>query len=138
MNDKAATKQEDLRQRLATVLADLNADGRVDGEAMFMLGSIAARTADLGQKTLWSELKPLLTKPDYARLLKQIADEGDALVAQGKAKQAYALQALGLSLVAAQEDDPVLREGEKILDALIDQTVVNYRTHAEPHLRKAH
>jgi hypothetical protein len=128
------TPQEDLKQRLATVLADLNAHGAHDGETMFMLGSIATRLCDGGGKPSWSTLKPALSKAGYNQLLKQFQDEGRQLVAAGKTKAAYAVQALAVSLVAHSQVDPVLREGEKLLDAIIDRTVANFRKHAQPHL----
>ena len=130
-------KQSELRQRFAAVLADMNGEGRNDGEAMFMLGKIAAKTADLANQPSWTALKPLLTKQDFARLFNMIATEGDQFVAQGKTRQAYVLQALAMSLVAAQENDPVLTEGATLLDAMIDQAIGNYRHHTQAAIRKA-
>lgn len=131
------TNQADFKHRLANVLIDLNKDGVDDGEAMFILGGTATRLCDLGEKTSWSELKPLLSKADYNRLFAMIDKEGKQLLADGKAKAAYALQALAMSLAAStQQDDATIREGEKLLDAIIDKTVTNFRKHAQPHLRK--
>ena len=130
-------KQTELRQRLAAVLADMQANGRTDGEAMFMLGKLATNTADLANAANWTALKPRLSKQDFARLFTMIADEGEQFVEQGKTKQAYVLQALAISLVAAQENDPVLTEGAALLDAMIDQAVANYRKHAQAPIHKA-
>ena len=130
-------KQTELRQRLAAVLADMQANGRNDGEAMFMLGKLATSTADLANAASWTALKPRLSKQDFARLFTMIADEGEQFVSEGKTKQAYVLQALAISLVAAQENDPVLTEGAALLDAMIDQAVVNYRKHAQAPIHKA-
>ena len=130
-------KQTELRQRFAAVLADLQEQGRDDGEAMFMLGKLATSTADLADAPSWTALKPRLSKQDFARLFTMIADEGEQFVEQGKTRQAYVLQALAISLVAAQENDPVLTEGAVLLDAMIDQAVVNYRKHAQAPIHKA-
>ena len=46
--------------------------------------------------------------------------------ASGQVKQAYAIQALAVSLVSAtQRADTMLAEGEKLLDAQIDRSVAH-------------
>jgi len=132
------SKLDDFRHRLATLLIDLNRDGVDDGEAMFYLGGTAIRLCDLAGKPSWSALKPVLTKADYNRLFAMIDKEGKQLLGEGKTKPAYALQALAMSLAAStQNEDATIREGEKLLDAVIDRTVANFRERAQPHLNKA-
>jgi hypothetical protein len=126
----------DLRQRLTAILADLTGEGRDDGKAMFMLGSTATRLCDLTGTSTWAQCKASLKPADYPPLLTRIGKEGEQFLADGNAKAAYALQVVGISLVAAQETDLVLREGAHLLDGFIEQTITNYRTHAQPHLRK--
>lgn len=130
------TKEDDFKKRLATVLADLNRNGVDDGETMFMLGAIAGRLCDGGKRPSWSTLKPALSKNGYNLLLKQFQDEGRQLLAAGKDKAAYAVQALAVSLVAHTQTDPIVREGERLLDTIIDKTVANYHRHAKQHLYK--
>jgi hypothetical protein len=130
------TKEEDFKQRLAAVLADLRQDGVEDGKAMFILGAAATRMCDLLKQPTWSALKPALSKSEQNRLLAQLGRDGDQMLAEGKGKHAYAVQALAVSLVAHSQSDPIVREGEKLLDAIIDQTIANFRKHAQPHLRK--
>jgi hypothetical protein len=128
----------DLRQRLGAILADLNAAGLEDGEAMYVLGGATAGLIDRGGAKDWTSFKQGLPAADFARLLKQVETEGNQLVADGKHKAAYALQALAVSLVASRQDDKVLRDGEQLLDAVIDTTVANFRKHAKLAPSKAH
>lgn len=125
------TKEEQFKTRFASVLADLHQDGVEDGEAMFLLGAGATRICDMGQKASWTELKQALSHADYDRLIEQCRTEGNSYAAEGKQKAAYAIQALAMSLVARTQTDPVIREGERLLDAVIDKTVANYRQHAQ-------
>lgn len=127
----------DLRQRIDTILADLSAGGRDDGKAMFMLGSTATRICDLTKTSTWTQCKASITPEEYPALLSRIGLEGEQFLADGNTKAAYALQAIGISLVAGREADPVLNEGVQLLDSVIEETIANYRTHAQPHLRKS-
>ena len=138
MTDKTISEAAilDLRQRLGAILADLNAAGLEDGEAMYVLGGATTGLIDRGGAKDWTSFKQGLPAADFARLLKQVETEGNQLVADGKHKAAYALQALAVSLVASRQNDTVLRDGEQLLDAVIDTTVANFRKHAKP--SKAH
>jgi hypothetical protein len=126
----------DLRQRLAAIITDLQQAGLEDGEAMYLLGGTVTGLIDRGGAKDWQGFKQGLPAAAFNRLLQQIESEGNQLVADGKHKPAYALQALAVSLVAGRQNDPVLREGEKLLDAVINTTVANFRKHAKP--SKAH
>ena len=128
----------DLRQRLAAVLRDLTEAGVDDGEAMYLLGGSTVGLIDRGGAKDWRGFKTGLPAADFARLLKQIEKEGNQLVADGKDKAAYALQALALSLVASRQDDKMLHEGEQLLDTVIAASVAQYRKHAKPAASKAH
>ena len=126
------TKEAEFKQRLATVLADLDSNGRDDGEAMFLLGSGAARICDMTGKPTWSAMKQAISMADFNRLLEQCRVEGNKFMAGGQQKAAYAIQALALSLVARTQADPDIRPGEQLLDTLIDAALINYRQHATP------
>ena len=121
-------KLADLRQQMAAVIADLHATGTEDGEAMFFLGGSVAGLCDRGNAKNWQAFKAGLPQPDYYRLLTQLESEGSQLLAEGKQKPAYALQALGLSLVASRQDDDVITAGEGLLDAVINAAVANFRS----------
>ena len=118
------TKQEDFKAHFVEVLTDLQQSGTKDGEAMAMLGTLAADIArPLGQ-TSWTGTKAVLNAKGYEELLVSFQKHGNALHKAGKTKQAYAMQALAVSLVArSQQADPDLAAGVKLLDALIDRTV---------------
>ncbi len=121
MTTSQSIKEVQFKYRMAEVLKDLQAAGARDGEAMAMIGSLAARIArSLGKKS-WSDAKSAMTATNYNELLASFQREGNAFHQAGKRKQAYAVQALSCSLVAAtQRSDSVIAEGERLLDALID------------------
>ncbi|UJW86867.1 hypothetical protein [Devosia sp. SL43] len=126
------TKETEFKQRLVAVLADLDSNGRDDGEAMFLLGSGAARICDMAGKPTWSTMKQAISMTDFNRLLEQCRIEGNKFVAEGQHKAAYAIQALALSLVARTQADPDIRPGEQLLDTLIDAALANFRKHSTP------
>jgi hypothetical protein len=121
------TKEEDFKIRLAEVLRDLQANGTDDGEAMLLLGGGAGRICDMGNKARWSELKAALSPSDTDRLIEQCRVEGNTFARDGKRKAAYAIQAIAMSLVARSQDDPEIRQGERLLDAVIEQALANFR-----------
>lgn len=124
------TLQEQYRHRLASVLRDLQATVPQDGEAVALLGSLAAQLADKVQRQSWSDAKDAMSPANRAELLKSFETRGNAMHQAGQAKQAYAIQALATSLVAGtMRQDRNIAEGEGLLDALIDRAVVLYRRH---------
>lgn len=122
--------QNALRVQLATLLDDLRTDGGQDGEAMFMLGAGADRLASLAQVQGWGELKSKLQSPEITVLLQQIDSEGKQMLAEDKIKHAYALQALGMSLAATGNTDPLVQAGAELVDQIIEETLANYRNYA--------
>ena len=126
------TKEAEFKQRLVVVIADLHEQGMEDGEAMFLLGSGAARVCDALKQPGWAALKQSISSHDHDRLLEQCRIEGNAFVAKGQHKAAYAIQALALSLVARTQTDPDIRPGEELLDSVIDAALANYRMQAKP------
>jgi len=124
--------QAEFKQRLTVVLEDLKDSGMEDGEAMFFLGNFATRICDSVSKAGWTDVKNVITRADYDRLLKEFETEGNRLNREGNLKAAYALQALALSLVARTQADPQVRSGEALLDIVIDSAIGNYRKHAKP------
>lgn len=126
------SKEDEFKQRFVTVLQDLRQEGTKDGEALAMIGTLAADIArPLGQTT-WSAAKASLTADGYDELLASFQRQGNALHKAGKTKQAYAIQALAVSLVArTQRSDADLAAGEKLLDNLIDHAVVKVLTVAK-------
>lgn len=122
-----ATKEEDFKQRFVAVLKDLQANGRKDTEAMWLLGSLAAQLIEKAGEPSWAALKSKLTRAAYDGLLRDFQTQGNALHQQGKGKHAYAIQILGISLVARTQSDDEVQAGTALLDEIIDYTVLIYR-----------
>lgn len=118
------SQEQEFKQHFIDVLTDLQQSGIKDGEAMAMIGTLAADIArPLGQ-TSWSGTKSAMNGKNYEELLTSFENHGNALLKSGKNKQAYAMQALAVSLVAqSQKADPDLAAGVKLLDNLIDHAV---------------
>lgn len=129
-----ATKEEDFKQRFAAVIKDMQQNGSKDNEAMWLIGSLAARLIDAAGKKSWAELKSSLAPTDVAQLLRDFEKNGNALHAEGKKKPAYAVQALAVSLIARTQSDPEVRAGNTMFDEMINQTVQIYRAnkHLDP------
>lgn len=122
------TKEEDFKQRLAAVLSDLNDEGKNDAEAMWLLGSLAAGIVDKAGAASWPAFKRDISRDTYDRLLGDFQAEGNRQYADGDEKKAYAIQALGLSLVArTQQRDPTMAQGEQLLDAIVTSAIAFFR-----------
>lgn len=121
------TKEEEFKQRFVAVLKDLQNHGKDDIEAMWLLGSLASQIIEKAEQRSWTSFKSTLARTTYDGLLRDFQKEGNALHQQGKGKPAYAIQILGISLVAKTQMDEQLRAGEALLDEMIDYTVTVYR-----------
>jgi predicted short-subunit dehydrogenase-like oxidoreductase (DUF2520 family) len=123
-----SSKEQDLKNRLSTVLSDLQANGKDEPEAIWHIGSLAAALVDKARQPSWPALKDSLDAAAYDRLLNDFQSEGNTLFQQGERLKAYAIQALGISLVLrTQRADAQLRQGEALLDSMIDTAVRLYR-----------
>lgn len=123
-----ATRNAEFKQRFIAVLGDIQKSGSQDGEAMALIGSLASDLAGTLQHQKWTTAKANMTTQTYNDLLKIFEQRGNEYHQSGKAKHAYAIQALSMSLVAATlRADPQIAEGEKMLDAVIDRSVAVYQ-----------
>ena len=123
-----AAKHEELKQRLAAVLEDLKAGSAGDPETMWLIGSLTSEIIGKVQARSWGEFKETMSAATYDKLLRDFQDVGNRLFQDGVLKRAYAMQALGLSLVCStQRTDTTIAEGEKLLDAVIEGAVKLYR-----------
>ena len=123
-----AAKHDELKQRLAAVLQDLKTDAGRDPEAMWLIGSLTTEIIGKVKARSWAEFKETMSPATYDKLLNDFQDVGNRLFQDGVVKRAYAMQALGLSLVCStQRNDAVIAEGEKLLDAVIEGAVKMYR-----------
>lgn len=122
------TKEALFKQRFISVLADLQQDGIKDMEAMALVGSLAADLADKLEQKSWTAAKQAMTPTVYDALLDSFQTRGNQYHRDGRAKLAYAIQLLGVSLVAStQRQDADLAAGEKLVDQVIDRAVAVHR-----------
>lgn len=121
------SKQDDLKQRLAAVLRDLKEEGPGDPEAVWMIGSLTALITDKAGAPSWSVYKKSITRREYDGLLADFQRQGNGFYQAGEVKRAYAIQALALSLVCRTQKDPEIRQGEALLDQLIQGAVAIFR-----------
>ena len=126
-----ATKEEDFKQRFAVLFKDLQNEGQKDAEAMWLIGSLAARICDSIKQKTWSGMKAKLSQPGFLKLLGEIDADRKALKADGQTKPAYALQALAMSLAARTHADRDVQTGDKLLDRMIDTALLAYRKSAD-------
>ncbi|MBU1304269.1 MAG: hypothetical protein KKF33_01955 [Alphaproteobacteria bacterium] len=131
MNPQAETE---LLAQLTEVVANLHDGGMQDGQAMFMLGAGADRLVSIRAHNNWSHLKASLTAADIMELLQHIDAEGNAALRQEKGREAYALQALALSLATVDAEQDTTKAGAALLDQVIESALSNFRTHAKPAL----
>jgi len=121
------TKPEDLKPLLAAVIDDLHKAGAKNAEAMLLIGHIASDLAGQIRAPSWSEAKRRMNRADYNTLLREFSVGGTKHHREGRMVHAYAVQALGMSLVAATDASPEVKQGEQLLDEIIDRAVVLYR-----------
>lgn len=122
------TKEQDFKNRFFAVLKDLQENGVDDGEAMWLLGRLAAGLVDDLKVPDWSTAKRDMTRETYDTLLRTFETHGNAHHKAGRTKQAYVIQTMAVSLIArTQNADPQVAAGEPLLDQLINASIVGYR-----------
>lgn len=133
-----SSKEQDFKERLVAVMRDVKESGAKDPEAMWLIGSLAARLIDLYKLRSWTEFKAQLTREAYDRLLKDFEQQGNSYHKDGKAKAAYAIQLLAVSVIARTQKDPEVQQGDKLLDGMINRMVGAYRKALATEAAKAH
>ncbi|GHA16086.1 hypothetical protein GCM10007989_08880 [Devosia pacifica] len=126
-----STKELDFKQRMKSVLQDLESRGRRDPEAMWLLGGIASGLAREFGVSNWTLAKRRISRQTYDVLIDKFQEEGNHHHREGRIKQAYAIQALALSLIAPTQPDLQVRQGGHLLDQLIDRAILFYRQGAK-------
>jgi hypothetical protein len=121
------TKEQDFKERLVAIMRDVKDNLTDDTEAMWTIGSLAARLVDLYKVRTWTEFKAKLSAEAYDRLLKDFKEQGNAFHRDGKDKAAYAVQLLAISVIARTQTDPQVKQGEQLLDGIINGVVATYR-----------
>ncbi|MDP1729755.1 MAG: hypothetical protein Q8L54_00970 [Devosia sp.] len=128
------TKEAEFKQRFVAVLKDLQTNGKDDAEAMWLLGSLASLILERTQKESWPALKADISREVYDGLLNDFQSQGNALHQRGDGKKAYAIQILGISLIARTQQDAHLQAGAALLDEIIAYATLVYRKNR--HLEK--
>jgi hypothetical protein len=118
--------EEGFKAQLAAVLKDLNENGTKDKDAMFLIGSLAGQLISSAKAKTWQNLKASMSVSGFKATLNSLQEQGQKLEKAGNIKAAYAVQAIGVSLVANTMKDPDTAKGSKLLDALIAQAVIFY------------
>lgn len=121
------TKEEEFKQRFVAVMQDLEKNGQNDPEAMWLIGSLACEIVEKAEAPSWAGFKQTMSQQTYAQLLEDFQTEGNRQHREGDRKKAYAIQVLGISLVAHTQTDPHVEAGDKILNDLIELTIKGYR-----------
>ena len=122
------TKQEDFKISLATLLKDLRESGVNDGQAMFLLGSLATGLADDLKSPGWVAAKNAMTPGTRNDVLRTFEDQANLHHREGRPRHAYAIQALAMSLIASTlRDDAHIASGEPLLDQIIAAAEANFR-----------
>jgi hypothetical protein len=122
-----ATKEDDFKERFVAVLTDLRTNGGKDPEAMYLIGSLAARLVDRTKQPSWAAYKANMVPPVYAKLLSDFEKQGNDFHREGKAKHAYAIQVLAISLIARTQKDADVRAGDGLLDEMMGFLIAAYR-----------
>lgn len=122
------TKEAQFKQLFISVLADLKSDGVKDSETMELVGHLAADLADQLEQKSWTAAKQAMTAAVYDALLESFKTRGNQYYQDGRTRHAYAIQLLGVSLVAStQRSDADLAAGEQLMDQVINSAVAHYR-----------
>ena len=114
------SREAQFKQRFAALLAELTAPEGVDAQTMTMIGALARRIMDDAKVTSWQAFKLTQTAPLYDATLRTFQKQGNALVADGKLRTAYAVQVLAMSLIARTQKDAAVQAGDRQLDGIID------------------
>lgn len=133
-----STKEQDFKDRLVAVMRDLKDNIANDAEAMWMIGKLATGLVDLYKVKTWSQFKTRLTPQAYDQLLRDFEQQGNGYHKEGKAKAAYAIQLLAISTIAKTQTDPEVKQGEQLLDGIINGMVATHRKALAAEAAKAH
>lgn len=122
------TTEQDFKSSFIAVLKDLQENGRNDDEALWLLGSLASDLLDDLKATDWPSAKRAMNVETQNGLLHTFETQANAHHKAGRVKQAYAIQAMAVSLIARnQSADPQIAAGEPLLDQFITASVIAYR-----------
>lgn len=127
-----ATKEEDFKQRFVAIMEDLGANAAKDPEAMWLVGSLACRLIDKVKARSWSEFKATMSQQTYNMLLTDLQREGNRQHREGDRRKAYAMQVIGVSLIASTQKEPQMVTGNRLLDEIVERMVRVFRDSQKP------
>lgn len=127
-----ATKEEDFKQRFVAIMQDLQDNANNDPEAMWLVGSLACRLIDKVKARSWAEFKATMSPRTYNMLLTDLQREGNRQHREGDYRKAYAMQVIGVSLIAPTQADPQMQVGNKLLDEIVERMVKVFRDSQKP------
>lgn len=122
------SKEQDFKQRFATIMADVAASTG-DTDEVLLLGSLADRIVSHAGLPDWSSFKANLSQETYRTLLASFQSQGNALAKEGAMRQMHAIEVLACSLVAkTQIHDVEVIADDRRLNRLIDDALKTYRS----------
>lgn len=127
-----ATKEEDFKQRFVAIMQDLQANATKDPEAMWLIGSLACRLIDKVKARSWAEFKATMSQQTYNMLLTDLQREGNRQHREGDYRKAYAMQVIGVSLIASTQKEPQMQAGNTLLDDIVERMVRVFRDSQKP------
>ena len=125
------TKEEEFKYRLVSVLEDLEENGKQDPEAIWLIGSLAHGIVEKTGNKSWRQFKDTMSQEVYSTLLSDFEKEGNRQYREGDSKKAYAIQALGISLVATTQQSREVKAGDALLNRFIEMAIGVYRKSQE-------
>ena len=125
------TKEEEFKHRLVAVLGDLEENGKSDPEAIWLIGSLAHGIVERTGNKSWRQFKDTMSQEVYSQLLGDFEKEGNRQYREGDQKKAYAMQALGVSLVATTQESREVKAGDALLNRFIEMAIGVYRESQE-------
>jgi hypothetical protein len=120
--------EDDFRIQLATALEDLQENGPKDRQTIREIGALAVGLLNRAGSANWADLKLRLQPEALQSLLQTMKREGQGLLKAGHMRPALAMQTLSMSLVARTYQDPAIKDGEILLDRLIEGAIHLVRT----------
>lgn len=122
-----AGKLAEIKIRLAALLRDLKGNAGQNGQAMAAIGMFGGQLARTYGCDTWRAAKDALTPEQYRELVTAFHEKGNAHHRAGHVNEAFALQALSVSVVASTlRSDPDIAQGENLLDLAIEHAVATF------------
>lgn len=127
MSAEKDANKEIYKKILATILNNIQESGVNDDETVWLIGDLASRLLDKTAIPSWERMKQALSNEAYDGLLLSFQEQGAKSLSDGNHKAAYAMQALGCSVIGSRMNDPEIATGVRLLDDFINAAINYYR-----------